>query len=450
MSQDRRPNILYLFTDQQCADAMSCAGNPDVQTPAMDRLAADGVRFDRTYCTFPLCTPSRASMFTGRMPHELKMKRNEIPIDESLREQELGRLLSSAGYECVYGGKWHVPEASLPDDGTHGFRRICDLNDNRLARRCVEFLSTKHDKPFFLVASFDNPHNIWDWGAGKPMPWGRIGDPPAPGDCPNLPANHAIAPFEPRVIREFRRRDSMLNAALSFTEDDWRRYRWVYYRLVEKVDAEIGRILNALRENGLEEDTVVIFSCDHGEQLGAHRMIEKWVMHDEAMRVPLIVRGKGVSNPGRVDSRLVSGGPDLYKTICDYARVDPPEGPAGLSLRPLLEGRDGGAWREFVAAETRFAVWAGIEGRMVRTDGYKYIAYAWGCGPLQEQLFDMQRDPGEMVNLAVQSRSRDVRKRHRDLLSGWCERTTDAFGYQPWYPQRPFAVPGCGAERGGP
>ena len=98
---NQRPNILYIFTDQQSATAMSCTGNPDLLTPAMDSIAANGVRFEQAYCTYPLCTPSRASMFTGRTPHEVGIQGNDQPIEASFREQELGRLLSDAGYECV-------------------------------------------------------------------------------------------------------------------------------------------------------------------------------------------------------------------------------------------------------------------------------------------------------------------------------------------------------------
>ena len=117
-----RPNILYVLTDEQYAGAMSCAGNPEVRTPAMDRLAQSGVRFSSVYCAYPLCTPSRASMFTGMMPHQVGIDGNEQSIAAAYRPQELGHLLSSAGYECVYGGKWHIPEISLPEG--HGFRRI--------------------------------------------------------------------------------------------------------------------------------------------------------------------------------------------------------------------------------------------------------------------------------------------------------------------------------------
>ena len=120
---------------------MSCAGNTEVDTPSMDRLARAGVRFDSVYCTYPLCTPSRASMFTGKMPHEIGIDGNQQTISPMYRPDELGNILSSAGYECVYGGKWHVPEISIT--GGHGFKKISDFSDWELADKCIKFIVTK-------------------------------------------------------------------------------------------------------------------------------------------------------------------------------------------------------------------------------------------------------------------------------------------------------------------
>ena len=124
-----RPHILYIFTDQQSAFAMGCMGNQDLQTPAVDRLARGGVLFENTYCTQPLCTPCRASMITGLMPHVCGTPRNNLPIAEHLRDQEIGNVMARAGYECLYGGKWHVPGGSMPDDNDHGFRTFATRGD---------------------------------------------------------------------------------------------------------------------------------------------------------------------------------------------------------------------------------------------------------------------------------------------------------------------------------
>ena len=159
-----RPNIIYIMTDQQTAMAMSCAGNADLHTPNMDRLAAAGVLFENAYCTAPLSGPSRAAMFTGYYPVEVGLAANGTPMPDSLRTQTLGKLVSAAGYECAYGGKWHVHETTIPDK-KYGFDRIYHHTDDGLAEACVEFLKRGHKKPFFLVASFDNPHNICEYAA---------------------------------------------------------------------------------------------------------------------------------------------------------------------------------------------------------------------------------------------------------------------------------------------
>ncbi|HUS48049.1 MAG TPA: sulfatase-like hydrolase/transferase [Phycisphaerae bacterium] len=422
----QRPNILYILTDQQSADAMSCAGNEDLRTPAMDSLAEAGVRFENAYCTQPLCSPSRASMFTGMMPRQAGVPRNGMAISAERRAGGVGLLLRQAGYECAYGGKWHVPEISIPEG--HGFEQICPFGDDVLAEACAKFLGRKHDRPFFLVASFDNPHNICEYARNMPLPWGAIGDAPPPQDCPNLPANFAIPPYEPEAIRVEQRADHNIYPTVAFTEDDWRRYRWGYCRLIEKVDAEIARVLDALRAGGLEDRTLVIFSSDHGDGHAEHQWSQKSVLYEAEVRVPLTVSFKGVSLAGGVDrTHLVSNGLDLLPTLCDYAGAQPPAGVQGRSLRPLIEGGHTPSWRDGLVVETVFDGTRGYrtQGRMVRTDRYKYVAYDWGrC---REQLFDLQADPGEMVNLAVEAGRRELLADLRNRLAGWCRTTDDNF-----------------------
>ncbi|MFQ5807987.1 MAG: sulfatase [Armatimonadota bacterium] len=433
-----RPNILYIFTDQQSAGAMSCAGNPYVHTPAMDGLAEGGVRFERAYSPYPLCTPARASMFAGRMPHEVGIDRNGQPIDEAFRQEELGNLLAANGYDCAYGGKWHVPEIAIPEG--HGFERICGFDDVELPSRCCEFMTAERGRPFFLVAAFDNPHNICEWRREQSLPWGDIGQPPAVEDCPPLPANFAIPPCEPTVIREAVRANPRVYTQADYSPEQWRRYRWAYNRLVEKVDGHIGTILDCLREKGLAENTLVLFSSDHGDHQGAHRLSQKSILYEEAARVPFIVRMKGLTQGEHVDTHLVSNGPDLYATICDFAGIEMPDGMFGRSVRPLLSGESVADWPDHLVAETNFPA---IEcpGRMVRTEQFKYVAYA--RGPYREQLFDLENDPGEMANLADCSHYQEVLQHHRGLLRAWCEKTNDGFGGHHYsHRETPFMVPG--------
>jgi len=434
-----KPNILYIFTDQQSADAMSCAGNLELHTPGMDRLAEKGVRFERAYCSYPLCGPSRASMFTGRMPHEVGITDNGQPIKDEFRGEELGILLSQAGYECAYGGKWHVPEISIPEG--HGFNRICGFDDLNLPERCAEFLSKERDKPFFLVASFDNPHNICEWRRQQTLPWGNIGNPPAPEDCPPLPPNFSIAPYEAEAVRIISREEPKIYPGANYTPEQWRRYRWAYYRLVERVDTQIGTILDALENNGLADNTVVIFSSDHGDLQGAHQLVQKRFLYDEAVRVPFIVKFPGKSKEGHVDrDHLVSSSLDFYATVCDCAGITPPSDIDGQSLLPLLNGEPN-AWRDHVVVETQFNRKAVCRSRMVVSNRYTYSTYEWGA--YREQLFRHKSDPGEMVNLAARTSYEPLVQQHREMLRDWCKRTSDnVSGHHYSHPEVPFLVPG--------
>jgi arylsulfatase A-like enzyme len=431
MTTPERPNILYIFTDQQSANAMSATGNPDLHTPAMDRLAAEGMRFDIAYCTFPVCTPSRASMFSGFWPHQCGITWNEQSMTEQARREGIGNHLAAHGYACAYAGKWHVPWCTPMEDG-HGFEVLNNFDDNALVGDLVAFLERKRDKPFFAVASFDDPHSICEVANGMPLPWGPLPVPDSLEDCPPLPANFMVPPYEPEPVAAMRNTRR--------TPDEWRRYRYAYHRIVERVDAKIGEILAALDRLGLTDSTLVVFASDHGENQGAHRLQAKLTLNDESARVPLIVRWPDRIPAGRVDaSHPVSAGLDLYPTLCACAGIPLPGERPGLSLLPMLEGHEPERWREGVITTTR-ANANGPHGRMVRTARHKYIAYE--RGEHREQLFDMLADPGEMVNLAVCNRHHAILQRHRDLLRDWCRQTGDAFGYHYTHPRVPFLVPG--------
>ena len=426
-----RPNILFILTDQLSAFAPSYMGNSDIETRAIDSLAANGTLFEASYCTQPLCTPSRGSMFTGLMPHECGTTTNKLSIHAHLREQELGNILAQSGYECIYLGYWGVPEGTMPEENDHGFRGMTPSNDNLLAEACADALKRRAEsdpgnaKPFFLVASFYNPHNVCEYARNMHLPLGPIGDPPRVEECPNLPPNFGIPPFEPEIIRVVQQHNWNAYPNRDSSPEEWRRLRWGYYRIIEKVDREIGKILGTIREYDLDDDTLIVFSSDHGEGHGAHRWNQKSILYEEVVRVPLIVRPPG-GQAGRVNrTHLTSTGLDIFPTICDYAGVGPPANLQGRSLRPLVDGRDPEDWRDAVFVETVLNGYGG--GRAVRTDRYKYIVYDRGRYP--EQLFDMKTDPGEMVNLAVESRHREVLQEHRRLLFRHIGLTKDEFRF---------------------
>jgi len=420
-----RPNVLFVCTDQQFAGALGCVTD-DLDTPAMDSLAESGVRFENAYCTQPVCTPSRGSLLTGRMPHETGVTENRNAIPPDYRPESLGRLFREAGYESAYAGKWHLGGGmDLPPDAEygHGFRRLAGFDDTALADACLDFFAEDRDRPFLLSVHFDNPHNICEWARNQPLPWGTVDRVPTE-DCPNLPTNFPIPPFEPDPIQTGRREGSPMQ---DVPPEEWRHYRHAYYRLVERVDDSLGRILDGLDEHGLSEETVVVFTSDHGDGNGAHRLHQKWTLYEESVRIPLLVDAPDAA-AGTVADELVSNGLDLLPTLCDYAGIEPPEGLPGRSLRELVETGTADGWRESLVTQA-----ATLGGRMVRTDRYKYALYRQGRP--QEQLFDLVDDPGETVNLAVEAEYADVLDEHRELLLEWCRETGDLF-------QEHYANPG--------
>lgn len=419
-----RPNIIYIMTDQQCATAMSCAGNGDLSTPAMDRLAEHGVRFTNAYCAFPLSGPSRACMFTGLMPSESGVIENEMPLPEGLRSSTLGSLMAEGGYDCVYAGKWHVNTPTIPDK-EFGFKIIKDNGDAGLSEACVDWLRSRDSsEPFFLVASYINPHNICEFARGQKTPHASVA-PAATEDCPGLPANFTIAPFDATVLQMEKRQSYALYPCVDFTPDDWRQYRHAYYRLVEAVDAEIGKIVDEIDRQNLWENTVIIFTSDHGDGTGAHQWNQKTALYEEVVNVPMIVCLPGGKNAGDVTEALVNNGIDLMASICDWAGVEVPSGRSGISYRNVAE--DGAAGQEFIVTETNFNQTAGTVGWMVRTEKYKYVLY--DKGKYREQLFDMTCDRGEMVNLAVEAKYFGILSQHRAILRAWIDSHKPGTGY---------------------
>jgi choline-sulfatase len=411
---------------------MSCAGNPWLKTPAMDRLAASGMRFDLAYTSNPVCVPARTSMMTGRYPSYFEFDGN-VPPRRPPQDRDLasamGNVFRAAGYRTAYGGKTHWPKPMTPQ--TIGFDYITADERDELAGKCVEFLSQKQDRPFLLVASFINPHDIcylaidaytkanqlpvmypkseverktlaealvWPKGVSREEFFAK--------HCPPLPANHAPTADEPSALS---RNESFRGYVRSHWNDEqWRLHRWAYCRLTERVDAEIGRVLDAVRKSGHDRDTVVVFSADHGDMDSAHGFEHKSLPYEEASRVPFVVSWPGHIPAGRVDRRhLVSSSVDLLPTFCDFARIAVPPGLPGRSVRPITAGTPPAAWREDVLVEF-------TGGRSVRGDRYKYSV--WDSGERRELLVDLDKDPGEMKNLAVDRASTSVLADYRERL----------------------------------
>lgn len=418
-----KTNIIFIMTDQQTASAISCAGNCDLQTPAMDALARDGVRLERAYCPFPLSGPSRASLLTGCTAFEVGATDNNIrPHDEDMA-QGLGHRMSQAGYECLYAGKWHIPEVNLPKTGT-GFKWVCDMNDPELVESCRKALAERDEsKPLLLVASFLNPHEICEFARDQSLHYGEL-EPFLTEDCPNLPPNFMPSTYEAEALRLEERLAPRSHDVFNYTEDDWRRYRYAYYRLVERVDKEVGLLVQLLKEQGLYDDSLIIFTSDHGDGNGAHQWNQKWALFEEVINVPLIVKAPSKSAAAGSVNReaLCNIGLDIYSTICDYAGIKlDRERYRGKSLRDVAEGREKELHPEVFVETLLSSVgtrgWAIVEGR------YKYVLYQTYQN--REMLYDLESDRGEMINLAVDKRYCGEVDRLRQKMYEWSLKVGD-------------------------
>jgi arylsulfatase A-like enzyme len=420
-----RPNILFIMTDQQSVYALRSNGNRDLHTPAMDSLARAGGSFTESYSTYPVCSPARSSLFTSRMPHETGVRDNGKAIRAGM--PTMGEHFRAAGYQTVYAGKWHLPKSFADPQGfdllVGGSSQGADM-DEPVATTCVRHLLKKPQQPFLMVASFMNPHDVCEWIRKHP---GTRPHPDLTG-YPQARLNMAIEHGEPEYIQHHRTAgynlmSSAVGIASEWNAADFRHYLHDYYRMVESVDRQIGRLLEALRLSGLDRNTLVILTADHGEGLGSHRWVQKAAFWEETVKVPLILAGHGIPRRGiRDDASLVSG-LDVFPTMCDYAGIAPPAALRGMSLRPAMEGKP---WRrQFVVSELSVYGGPAREGRMLRSRRYKYVVFNGGERP--EQLFDLEFDPGETRNLAGLPGSAAILNRHRTALSHWIQETQDDF-----------------------
>jgi len=419
------PNIIYIYTDQQSAAMMSGAGNQWLETPAMDYIADNGIRFTRAYTPNPVCSPARVSLMTGRFPSYFNdkhgnpvignpgaMRISEIPTEA--QQTTIAAFLKKAGYELVYGGKEHLPPPLQPT--TLGFNDITDDERDILASKAADYIKAEHEKPYFMVVSLINPHDICYMAIRDFAETERekrlleIGEvelatldealkkPEGISEkvffeqyCPPLPPNFAPQKGEPEALRIMLERSNFRNNARDhYGEKDWRMHRWAYCRLTEVVDQQIQVILDALKESGQEENTLILFSSDHGDMDGAHRMEHKSTLYEESANVPFLAMWKGQIPSGQVDStHLISTGLDLLPTVCDYAGIEGVADPRGKSLRPLFEDENI-AWRKNLGVESQ------IGNMVVDEAGYKYIRY--NVAGIEEQLLDRNKDPYETTH----------------------------------------------------
>lgn len=424
-----RPNVLLLMADD-LAVTLGCYGHPLAQTPHLDALARRGVLFERAYCQFPHCNPSRASVLSGLRPDTTRVTNNEDNLYANLPDVvTLPRHFRQHGYATARCGKiFHlgVPsglesmddpqawdfgtpfrdERPYPQSRTSAVSVATgkgqglkwtettgaddDLVDGNFAKTAVAWLEQRDpSKPFFLAVGFHRPHlplvapaKYFDL-----YPFENVTLPPEPplredeADIPAPARNGAVPGYTLTATPEQRR------AAIRG-----------YLATVSYMDAQAGRVLEALRRLGLEEQTIVIFTSDHGWHLGEHGLWHKRSLFEESARVPLLIAAPAAAGNGKRSSSLTEL-LDLYPTLCDLAALPPPPGFSlqGMSLRPVLFD-PGASVHEAVFTQARRGSEAQHWGRSVRTERWRCTE--WDQGRSGIELYDHENDPGEFTNLA--------------------------------------------------
>ncbi len=446
-----RPNILFLFADDQRPDTIAAYGNRYIKTPNIDRLVRGGFSFRRAYCMGSthgaVCQPSRAMLMSGRTLWRVPMNLKGVPI--------LPEVLGRHGYVTFGTGKWHNRAESF----TRGFQQgravfiggmsnhlkvpIRDLtSDGRLtpprqagkfssevfADAAIEFLKSRkgqQDKPFFAYVSFSSPHD-------PRQPPKKFAEMYAPGrvELP-LPAN--FLPQHPFHNGWMVGRDEAL-AAWPRTPAVIRSQLGEYYGMISHLDEQVGRVLKVLEESGHAGNTIVVYAADHGLAVGSHGLLGKQNLYEHSMGTPLVVTGPGIAK-GKSSNALVYLY-DLFPTICSWAGVPVPGKVEGLSLASVIGGRMP------AVRKSLFTTYENLM-RAVRDDRWKLIRYPQIN---HTQLFDLQSDPHELKNLADAAGQVDRVSRMMSLLEIWQARTGDKTSHTSKNP-KPKAIDLTGRRR---
>jgi len=431
------PNVLLIIADQWATQIADGSGQYDgiIQTPGIDRLAREGIRFTQSYSTFPLCCPARATMFTGRMPHHHGVLNNEevyaerlgyVPAEKFV--PTLGAEFKQAGYRTAYFGKEHAAGYGWDSIDTYGSIQYSaggmlaegSVFDQILTRDALRFIQSDHDRPFYMTLSLINPHDICKVLGGK-VKGATIAD--AIFFCrtddelylrfqqrPPLPPTFDIA-----QVAGMQRSDEYMYEELGdWSEDDWRRYLAAYYLMLEKTDWYIALVLDSLRAAGLEDNTIVVFTTDHGEMMGSHGLISKTIFYEESARTMMLVRRPGVIAPGQVEEQAFVNTQDLMPTLLDLAGLPVPY--YGIDGRSFKARCTGDASWDPQRFSRLFAV--NFDGRMMRFGPYKYV-HSQVYGQTYHILFDLDNDPHETRNVFGQAGYEAISEQLRSELAAW-------------------------------
>lgn len=423
------PNIVFLLTDDHRWDAVGAAGNRIIRTPHLDKLAEQGVTFTNAFVTTSICMTSRASIFTGLYARAHKINDFSKPFSEQQLERTYPALLRAHGYHTGFAGKYGVGNA-MPADrfdywgGFPGQGRYFPQGEpgihltELMGDQAIEFLrSAPRAKPFCLSVSFKAPH-VQDDDARQFLPSPATAKLYANAEFPSPKTADAryIAMLPLEVQRsEGRRRWAVRFSTPALYQESVRNY----YRLISEVDTVVGRIRDQLDRSGEASNTLIVFTGDNGFYLGEHGLAGKWLMHEESIRVPLIVydpRLPASRRGARIDHMALNI--DLAPTILAAAAIPSTPAMQGRSLYPLLEGRAGTVWRSEWFYEHEFTNGWIPKTEGVRTANWKYTRYL-DCAPLFEEVFDLAADPLEERNLAAQPEHRATLDRLRLRWRAW-------------------------------
>jgi len=425
-----RPNILLITTDMQRFDTLGCAGNAQIKTPNLDALAERGVRFSQAFCNNPVCMPTRATLFSGKLPSAHGVRWNVGGL--GAHEPTVTKTLHDAGYQTAAIGKMHwgdmqadlgleylnVTHEYTVSPGVHGYRdalREAGLDqvppveslpeyreyygaaasplpeelhlDSFIGQATVAFLEERdRERPFFCWCSFNGPHLPID----PAKPWDELYD---PADMP-LPVweeqEFDAKPPEQRAFQQNKDRGNGFGdyRAITYDLNKLRRFIAHYWGKISMIDSYIGKIIAQLQQAGDLENTVIIFTSDHGDFVGNHRLLFKSAfLYDDLVRVPLIVAWPERLKPGLVVDACVEH-VDLPVSILRMAGLQPYPGMQGEDLMPLLCG-EADALRDHAYAEA-------VDHRMLRTAEWKLVHY---MGRPLGELYNLREDPHELKNL---------------------------------------------------
>lgn len=442
--EKKKPNVLFIAVDDlNCA--LGCYGHPLVKSPNVDRLARRGLRFDRAYCQYPLCNPSRASVMTGLRPDSTRVQENQTHFRANHPDiVTLAQLFRQHGYLVVrigkiyhYGVPLQIGTSGLDDEKSweavinpkgrdrteqeripgpskgkakqtyNHIEAILSMDskdeeqtDGIAATEAIRFLEKNRDRSFFLAVGFYRPH----------LPW------VAPKSYFDLyPTSRLKLPLIPAGHRESLPAAALTNNAPHYGLGDEKALAALqaYYASTTFMDAQLGRILDALDRLGLSENTIIVLWGDHGWLLGEHGLWQKMSLFEESARVPLIIATPNMKTAGQATGRLAEL-VDLYPTLADLCQLPAPKHLEGLSLRPVLENPKV-AWRKGAFTQVKRGT---IMGRTVRTESHRYTE--WDEGKKGVELYDHRNDPQEMRNLAGTAEVRAVERELRELLhAGW-------------------------------